>query len=148
MPWWQNVCSVFQTTPPTHLLLNHTAIGRLGHVILVPRLPMVVPRLPTFLLTTWPFIILLTQLLPVYQLNHLATRPFADRSQQWDLQAMARVHRIGQTKPVHVYRLCTEGTVEDRIQKRAEQKLYLDQVGAAPPKTLCIAGAVCIAGEC
>ena len=41
---------------------------------------------------------------------------------------MARVHRIGQTKPVHVYRLCTEGTVEDRIQKRAEQKLYLDQV--------------------
>ena len=34
-----------------------------------------------------------------------------------------------QTKPVHVYRLCTEGTVEERVQRRAEQKLYLDQVG-------------------
>jgi SWI/SNF-related matrix-associated actin-dependent regulator of chromatin subfamily A member 5 len=27
-----------------------------------------------------------------------------------------------------VYRLCSEGTVEDRIQRRAEQKLYLDQM--------------------
>ena len=33
-----------------------------------------------------------------------------------------------QTKPVHVYRLCTEGTIEERIQRRAEQKLYLDQM--------------------
>lgn len=47
------------------------------------------------------------------------------------MQAMARVHRIGQTKPVHVFRLVSGGTVEDRIQKRAEQKLYLDQVGDA-----------------
>jgi SWI/SNF-related matrix-associated actin-dependent regulator of chromatin subfamily A member 5 len=52
----------------------------------------------------------------------------SDWNPQWDLQAMARVHRIGQTKPVHVYRLCTEGTVEARIQRRAEQKLYLDQM--------------------
>eukprot|EP00983_Pelagomonas_calceolata_P036356 1133621-Pelagomonas_calceolata.AAC.3 len=41
---------------------------------------------------------------------------------------MARVHRIGQHKPVHVYRLVSEGTVEERIQKRAESKLYLDQM--------------------
>lgn len=27
------------------------------------------------------------------------------------LQAMARVHRIGQTKPVHVYRLVTQVTL-------------------------------------
>lgn len=53
---------------------------------------------------------------------------------------MARVHRIGQTKPCHVYRLCTSGTVEQRIQLRAEKKLYLDQMvnrgsyeGDAPP---------------
>ncbi|GAX78544.1 hypothetical protein CEUSTIGMA_g5984.t1 [Chlamydomonas eustigma] len=52
----------------------------------------------------------------------------SDWNPQWDLQAMARVHRIGQTRPVHVYRLCSEGTVEDRIQRRAEQKLYLDQM--------------------
>lgn len=64
----------------------------------------------------------------------------SDWNPQWDLQAMARVHRIGQTKPVHVYRLCSEGTVEDRIQRRAEQKLYLDQVGA---QTLSAAPAHC-----
>ncbi len=52
----------------------------------------------------------------------------SDWNPQWDNQAMARVHRIGQTKPVHVYRLVTEGTVEERIQHRADQKLYLDQV--------------------
>ena len=40
-----------------------------------------------------------------------------------------------QTKPVHVYRLCSEGTVEDRIQRRAEQKLYLDQVCGGEGKT-------------
>ena len=47
---------------------------------------------------------------------------------QWDLQAMARVHRIGQTRPVHAYRLCTSGTVEERVLQRAEKKLYLDQM--------------------
>lgn len=44
-----------------------------------------------------------------------------------NLQAMARVHRIGQTKPVHVYRFCTVGTVEQQVQQRAEKKLFLDQ---------------------
>ncbi|KAL4421455.1 hypothetical protein ABPG75_010746 [Micractinium tetrahymenae] len=52
----------------------------------------------------------------------------SDWNPQCDLQAMARVHRIGQTKPVHVYRLCTEGTIEERIQHRAEKKLFLDQM--------------------
>jgi hypothetical protein len=50
---------------------------------------------------------------------------------QWnpqnDIQAQARVHRIGQTKPVHVYRLVTGGTVEERIMERAERKLLLDR---------------------
>ena len=47
---------------------------------------------------------------------------------QVDLQAMARVHRIGQTKKVHVYRLVTRDTVEERIIQRAEKKLYLDKM--------------------
>lgn len=50
----------------------------------------------------------------------------SDWNPQVDLQAMARVHRIGQTKPVHVYRLITAGTVEERIQQRSEKKLFLD----------------------
>jgi hypothetical protein len=41
---------------------------------------------------------------------------------------MARVHRIGQKKVVHVYRLVSAGTVEERIVQRAEKKLYLDQM--------------------
>jgi hypothetical protein len=41
---------------------------------------------------------------------------------------MARVHRIGQTKPVHVYRLITSSSVEERMLQRADAKLYLDQM--------------------
>ena len=52
----------------------------------------------------------------------------SDWNPQADLQAMARVHRIGQKKPVHVYRMVTRGTVEERIIQRAEKKLYLDQM--------------------
>eukprot|EP00746_Dinoflagellata_sp_MGD_P164449 gnl/MRDRNA2_/MRDRNA2_93079_c0_seq1.p1 gnl/MRDRNA2_/MRDRNA2_93079_c0~~gnl/MRDRNA2_/MRDRNA2_93079_c0_seq1.p1 ORF type:complete len:1047 (-),score=205.85 gnl/MRDRNA2_/MRDRNA2_93079_c0_seq1:46-3186(-) len=52
----------------------------------------------------------------------------SDWNPQADMQAMARVHRIGQTKKVHVYRLVTRGTVEERIVQRAEKKLFLDQM--------------------
>ncbi|CAA3021983.1 ATP-dependent DNA helicase DDM1 isoform X1 [Olea europaea subsp. europaea] len=47
---------------------------------------------------------------------------------QMDLQAMDRCHRIGQTKPVHVYRLTTAQSVEGRILKRAFSKLKLEHV--------------------
>jgi len=52
----------------------------------------------------------------------------SDWNPQPDLQAMARVHRIGQKKVVHIYRLLSSGTVEERILERAEKKLYLDQM--------------------
>jgi DNA helicase INO80 len=39
-----------------------------------------------------------------------------------DAQATDRVHRIGQTKAVTVYRLITSRTVEERILRRAKQK--------------------------
>ena len=50
----------------------------------------------------------------------------SDWNPQVDIQAMARVHRIGQTKTVHIYRLVTEGSVEERIVQRAQKKLFLD----------------------
>ena len=52
----------------------------------------------------------------------------SDWNPQADLQAMARVHRLGQTKTVHVYRLCAAGTAEERVLQRSQKKLYLSEV--------------------
>lgn len=52
--------------------------------------------------------------------------PYSDWNPQVDLQAMDRAHRIGQTKPVQVFRFVTEGTVEEKIIERADRKLFLD----------------------
>ncbi|KAL6843472.1 hypothetical protein ACP4OV_026534 [Aristida adscensionis] len=52
----------------------------------------------------------------------------SDWNPQMDLQAMDRCHRIGQTRPVHVYRLATAHSVEGRIIKRAFGKLKLEHV--------------------
>jgi len=41
---------------------------------------------------------------------------------------MDRAHRIGQSKQVYVFRLVTEGSVEERMLERAAQKLRLDQL--------------------
>lgn len=50
----------------------------------------------------------------------------SDWNPQADLQAQDRAHRIGQKKPVQVFRLVTEDTIEQKIVERAQQKLKLD----------------------
>jgi len=50
----------------------------------------------------------------------------SDWNPQADLQAQDRCHRIGQKKPVSVYRMVTENTIEEKIVERAQQKLKLD----------------------
>lgn len=50
----------------------------------------------------------------------------SDWNPQADLQAMARAHRIGQTKPVTVYRLVSKETVEEEVLERARNKLMLE----------------------
>eukprot|EP01047_Picozoa_sp_COSAG01_P040521 COSAG01_NODE_3417_length_6121_cov_33.897376_3_plen_998_part_00 len=50
----------------------------------------------------------------------------SDWNPQMDLQAQDRAHRIGQKKPVKVFRLITEGTIEEKILDRAMKKLHLD----------------------
>ncbi|KAI9754468.1 MAG: hypothetical protein M4579_004696 [Chaenotheca gracillima] len=48
-----------------------------------------------------------------------------DWNPQVTLQAEARAHRIGQKNPVTVYKLCTQGTVEEQMLGRIQKKLYL-----------------------
>lgn len=48
-----------------------------------------------------------------------------DWNPQITLQAEARAHRIGQTKPVTIYKICTQGTVEEQMLGRIRKKLYL-----------------------
>ena len=50
----------------------------------------------------------------------------SDWNPQADLQAMARAHRIGQKRPVNVYRLVSKQTIEEEVVKRARNKLFLE----------------------
>jgi len=52
----------------------------------------------------------------------------SDWNPQNDLQAVARAHRIGQTRTVNIYRLVTKDTVEEDIVERAKQKMVLDHL--------------------
>lgn len=47
---------------------------------------------------------------------------------QSDLQAQDRCHRIGQTKPVVVYRLVTANTIDQKIVERAAAKRKLEKL--------------------
>lgn len=50
----------------------------------------------------------------------------SDRNPQCDLQAQDQAHRIGQKRPVQVFRLVREHTIEEKVVERAQQKLILD----------------------
>ena len=52
----------------------------------------------------------------------------SDWNPQQDLQAMDRAHRIGQTRPVIVYRLATRGTVEETLLLKADSKRRLEKL--------------------
>jgi len=52
----------------------------------------------------------------------------SDWNPQMDLQAMDRAHRLGQTRPVNVYRFIVKDSIEERVTMRAEAKLRLDQM--------------------
>ncbi|KAF8426873.1 SWI/SNF chromatin remodeling complex component [Tirmania nivea] len=52
----------------------------------------------------------------------------SDWNPMMDLQAQDRAHRIGQKKPVVVFRFATGGTVEERLLERAEGKRRLERL--------------------
>uniref|UniRef100_A0A3B5AIQ6 Proliferation-associated SNF2-like protein n=1 Tax=Stegastes partitus TaxID=144197 RepID=A0A3B5AIQ6_9TELE len=66
----------------------------------------------------------------------------SDWNPQADLQAQDRCHRIGQTKPVVVYRLVTANTIDQKILERASAKRKLEQmvIHKRPPFKHCSSG--------
>ncbi|MBI19997.1 MAG: hypothetical protein CMB73_05430 [Euryarchaeota archaeon] len=52
----------------------------------------------------------------------------SDWNPAMDQQAQDRCHRIGQTREVHIYRLISEGTIEESILQKAIQKRQLDNM--------------------
>lgn len=52
----------------------------------------------------------------------------SDFNPQQDLQAQDRCHRIGQTRPVIVYRLATKSTVEETLLLSADAKRRLEKL--------------------
>jgi len=52
----------------------------------------------------------------------------SDWNPQQDLQAQDRCHRIGQTKPVMIYRLVTANTIDHKIVERAAAKRKLEKM--------------------
>lgn len=49
-----------------------------------------------------------------------------DQNPQMDLQAQDRAHRIGQTRPVLIFRLVSRHTIESKILQRASEKRQLE----------------------
>lgn len=43
-----------------------------------------------------------------------------------DIQAQDRAHRIGQTKPVLIFRLVSKYTIEEKIMQKANEKRQLE----------------------
>lgn len=52
----------------------------------------------------------------------------SDWNPQQDLQAIDRAHRIGQTRPVVVFRFATKGTVEENLLMSADAKRRLEKL--------------------
>ena len=68
---------------------------------------------PDLILVSFSFISLFVAFYIFKHLNSLMLN--VAQNPQMDLQAMDRCHRIGQTKPVHVYRLATAQSIEVQL---------------------------------
>lgn len=79
-----------------------------------------------------PFIFLLSTRAGGLGINLTAADTVIFYDSDWnptvDQQAMDRAHRLGQSRPVTVYRLITRSTIEERIQQRALQKDLVHKV--------------------
>uniref|UniRef100_A0A0V0J484 Uncharacterized protein n=1 Tax=Schistocephalus solidus TaxID=70667 RepID=A0A0V0J484_SCHSO len=65
----------------------------------------------------------------------------SDWNPHCDLQALARAHRIGQSKQVLIYRLIARATVEERILQVSRRKLALTKLIIDPRRKTAVEGA-------
>ena len=68
-----------------------------------------------------------------------------------DTQARERAWRIGQTRPVTVYRLITAGTIEEKVYHRQIYKQFLTnkaRPSAARPSSACLPGLAATPYQC
>ena len=109
------------------IFLLSTRAGGLGTEI-CPFLHMVVSRLMFFSLCNSLLLRFATAFVTGINLCSADTVVLydSDWNPQMDLQAQDRAHRIGQTKPVKVYRLISEKSIEEKVLERALGKLRLD----------------------
>ncbi|MCJ1344426.1 hypothetical protein MMC31_002629 [Peltigera leucophlebia] len=63
-----------------------------------------------------------------------------DWNPQRDLQAQDRAHRIGQTKPVIIYRIASKGTVEESLLDKFYGKRCLEKLAIQKDKFLSLPG--------
>ncbi|KAF8497837.1 SNF2-family ATP dependent chromatin remodeling factor snf21 [Russula emetica] len=70
-----------------------------------------------------------------------------DWNPQMDLQAQDRAHRIGQTRPVLIFRLVSRHTIESKIMQRASEKRQLEALVIAKGKFKVPIGGSAKAGE-
>ena len=82
--------------------------------------------------STLPFVMLLSTRAGGVGINLTAADTCIIYDSDWtpqnDLQAQARCHRIGQTKPVSVYRLLTRHSYEEKMFEYASKKMGLEEV--------------------
>jgi SNF2 family DNA or RNA helicase len=73
-----------------------------------------------------------------YGLNLTAADAVVHMDPWWnpavEAQATDRAHRIGQTRPVTVYRLLTRGTVEERVRRMQERKRAVIDAATGDPE--------------
>ena len=114
--WSHTLAHTLPCRNPHNDLQAQARAHRLGQ-----RRPVMIYRPPPSVFSLSPHINDLFTLPP-----HLAPHLVSSRNPHNDLQAQARAHRLGQRRPVMIYRLVSRATVEERMMQASRRKLLLE----------------------
>jgi len=112
-----------------HLIRNRLVAGGIGHLLLTGATENRAELVDRFQTDPTKTVFLLSLKAAGFGLN-LTAASYAILYDPWwnpaaEAQAIDRIHRIGQTKPVIAYRLLAEGTVEEKIRLLQREKAAL-----------------------